>query len=191
MQQAHAEVSSAGVNRLSRPQRFVRAVGESPAAERVADAQAAFYKPVIDWARRGPLHTNVLGYSIHPVLTHLTLGCWVSASILDVAGGAQAQRSAGLLTGAGVVGGLVAGFAGAADWADLTGAERRVGAIHSLGTDVSMFLMIGSLLARGRGRHGIGMGLGLAGNAAAAGAGFLGGHLAFRQGVALREATVS
>ncbi len=77
-------------------------------------------------------------------------------------------------------------FAGAADWAGLSGAERRIGAVHALGTDAATFLFAGSLIARLRGRHRTGTKLALAGNVVIAGAGFLGGHLALHRGTARR-----
>ncbi|GAA1495560.1 hypothetical protein GCM10009628_05620 [Paeniglutamicibacter kerguelensis] len=174
------------MSELSLPQRVARAVGESPLSEQVAVVQEFVYGPVIDWARRSPFHTSVLGHSVHPLLTDLTLGCWVSASILDVAGGSQARRSATLLVGAGLAAAGPTAIAGAGDWAELTGAERRIGAVHALGTDVAAFLLLGSLIARMRGRHTLGVRLGLAGNAIVAGAGFLGGHLALNRGTARR-----
>lgn len=64
------------------PRRAAHAVAESPFSERVADAQNLIYAPVLEWARRTPLHSDVLGHSLHPVLTDLTLvagparPCW-------------------------------------------------------------------------------------------------------------------
>jgi hypothetical protein len=43
--------------------------------------------------------------------------------------------------------------ASAADWANMTDSERRVGAVHALGTDIATFLFMGSLVARLRGRY--------------------------------------
>ncbi len=171
---------------LPLPQNVARAVGESPASGRVADAQQFIYGPVLDWARRSPLHTDALGHSVHPLLTDLTLGCWNSASLLDLAGGIQARRAATLLVGAGLAAAVPTAVAGAGDWAEMSGAERRIGAVHALGTDIATFLLLGSLLARLRGRYSAGTKLGLAGNAVAAGAGFLGGHLALNRGTARR-----
>jgi drug/metabolite transporter (DMT)-like permease len=68
----------------------------------------------------------------------------------------------------------------------MTGSERRIGAVHALGTDIAVFLFLGSLIARLRGRHTLGVGLGIVGNIIVAGAGFLGGHLALTQGTARR-----
>jgi uncharacterized membrane protein len=169
---------------LPLPQRVARAVGESPVSERVADAQEFVYRPVLDWARPSLLHTDALGHSVHPSLTDLTLGCWTSASILDLAGGAQARRAATLLVGAGLAASVPTAIAGTGDWAEMSGVERRIGAVHALGTDIATFLLLGSLVARLRGGYAAGTQLGLAGNVVAAGAGFLGGHMALNRGTA-------
>jgi uncharacterized membrane protein len=172
-------------------QRVAQAVGEHPVSERIARAQELAYGPVIGWARRSPLHTDTLGHSVHPSLTDLTLGCWVSASILDLAGGAQERRAATLLVLAGLVAAGPTAIAGAGDWAGMSGAERRIGAVHALGTDIATFLLLGSFVARLRGRYATGTAFGLAGNLVAAGAGFLGGHLALNRGTARRTRQVN
>ncbi len=172
---------------VSLPRRTAQAVAESPVSERVADAQAFVYGSVLELARRSPLHSDVLGHSLHPVLTDLTLGCWTSATLLDVAGGSGARQAATLLTMAGVLVAVPTAVAGAADWAEMTGSERRVGAVHALGTDVAIFLFAGSLVARKRGRHAAGVRLAALGNLVMVGAGFLGGHLALNRGTARRE----
>jgi uncharacterized membrane protein len=176
------------MNGLPLPQRLAGAVGESPISERIAVAQELVYGPILDWARRSAFHTSVLGHSVHPLLTDLTLGCWVSASILDLAGGSQARRGATLLVGVGLAAAVPTAIAGAGDWAGLEGVERRIGAVHALGADAAIFLFLGSLIARKLGRYARGTTLGVAGNAIAAGAGFLGGHLALNRGTARRTA---
>ncbi|MET0715235.1 MAG: DUF2231 domain-containing protein, partial [Mycetocola sp.] len=153
------------MNGLPLPQRLARAVGESRVSERVAAAQEFVYGPILDWARRSPFHTSVLGHSIHPLLTDLTLGCWISASILDLAGGSQARRGATLLVGAGLAAAVPTAIAGAGDWAELKGVERRIGAVHGLVNDAAIFLFLGSLITRKLGRYAQGTMLGLAGNA--------------------------
>jgi uncharacterized membrane protein len=180
-----------GVSTLPLPQRVIKAVGQSPLSERVAVTQETLYGPVIGWARRSLFHTGVLGHSLHPLLTDLTLGCWTSASILDLAGGPESRRGAALLVGAGLVAAGPTALAGTSDWAGMAGEERRIGAVHALGTDTAVFLFLGSLIARRRGNDALGTALGLAGNAVAAGAGFLGGHLALDRGTARRSTTES
>lgn len=171
-------------------QRVFRTVGESPLSERLADAQATLYEPLLDRAVRSPLHTSALGHSVHPLLTDVTLGCWLSASILDVAGGPGARRSAGLLVAAGLVAAAPTAVAGAADWSELSGSDRAIGAVHGLGTDVAGLLFLGSLVARVRGRHSSGAKLAVAGHLVMTGAGLLGGHLALVRGTARRTSAV-
>ena len=175
-----------GVASRSLPQRVVRAVGESPVSERVARAQELVYGPVIKWVRGSPLHTDVLGHSIHPSLTDVTAGCWLSTSLLDLAGGSESRRGATLLAAFGLLASVPTAFAGAGDWGEMSGAERRIGAIHGLGMDAATLLFVGSLFARLRGGHRIGTKLAIAGNLVIAGAGFLGGHLALHRGTARR-----
>lgn len=166
-------------------------MGESPLSDRVADAQELIYGPVIEWARQSPLHTDALGHSVHPLLTDVTLGCWLSASILDVAGGSVSRRGAALLVGIGVVASGPTALAGTGDWAEMSGTERRIGAVHALGTDAATFLLLGSLIARIRGRYVAGTRLALAGNLVMAGAGLLGGHLALNRGTARRTSVAA
>lgn len=169
-------------------QRLFRTVGESPAAERVAGAQEALYRPLLAWAVRSPLHTDRLGHSVHPPLTDVTLGCWLGASVLDALGGEDGQRSAALLVASGLVASAPTAIAGAGDWATMSGSDRRIGAVHALGTDVATFFFVGSLVARLRGQHASGARLAVAGHVAMAGAGLLGGHLALVRGTANRSA---
>src|SRR4051794_6589368 len=77
--------------------------------------------------------------------------------------------------------------AGAADGAEMTDSERRVGVVHALGTDIAIFLFMGSLVARLRGRYAAATRLGLGANLGMTGAGFLSGHLALNQGTARRD----
>lgn len=170
------------------PQRVVRAVGESPTSERVARAQELAYRPLIEWVRRSPLHTtDVLGHSLHPPLTDVAAGCWLGTSVLDLAGGAASCRGAALLAGTGLLASVPTALTGAGDWAQLSGAERRIGAVHALGMDAATFLFAGSLVARLRGKRRLGVRLAVAGNLVVAGAGFLGGHLALHRGTARRS----
>lgn len=160
---------------------MVHRIGESPLAERIARVQEVGYGPIIDRVRRSPLHSGVLGHPLHPPLTDVTLGCWLAASLLDLAGGEESRRGATLLAGAGLLASLPTALAGAADGAELSGPERRIVAVHALGADTATFLLLGSLVARLRGAHGRGVRLAAAGNLVMVGAGFLGGHLALRR----------
>ncbi|MGM7669315.1 DUF2231 domain-containing protein [Microbacterium sp. A93] len=170
----------------SLPAAVLRTLGESPVADRLAAAQRFAYGPILRWVRHSPFRTDVLGHSVHPPLTDITLGSWMGASILDLAGGSQSRQAATLLVTTGVLAAVPTALAGAADWAETKGPEHRIGAVHALGTDAALFLFAGSLVARLRGRHAWGAGLAAGGNAVASAAGFLGGHLALAQGTARR-----
>ena len=61
------------------------------------------YGPLIEWVQRGPLHTDVLGHSLHPSLTDVTIGCWLGTSLLDLVGGSESRRGAALLAGFGLL----------------------------------------------------------------------------------------
>lgn len=164
-------------------------VGDSGVSERLARAQETAYRPLIAWVRRSPLHTDVLGHSLHPSLTDVTAGCWLGTSVLDVAGGYESRRGATLLAGVGLLASLPTALSGAGDWSELSGAERRIGAVHALGMDTATFLFTGSLVARLRGDHRTGARLAAAGNLVVAAAGFLGGHLALHRATARRGPT--
>jgi uncharacterized membrane protein len=175
------------VDAVTPPQRVTQAVGESRVAERVADVQESLYGPLIDWAKNGPLRSDVLGHSLHPLLTDLPVGCWTSATILDLAGGVESRRAATLLVGVGILAAMPTAISGAGDWGWLTGSDRRIGAVHALGADLAIFLFICSFVARLRGRRATATKLALAGNSTIAGAGFFGGHLALGRGTARRR----
>lgn len=125
-----------------------------------------------------------LGHPAHPMLTDLPLGAWTSALLLDLAGQRGAPRAADALIGAGVLAALPTALSGLSDLADLgTTRERAVAGAHALGNLVAVGLFGASWLARRGGRRGTGVALSGGATALVLGAGFLGGHLAFRRGI--------
>jgi nitrite reductase/ring-hydroxylating ferredoxin subunit len=126
-----------------------------------------------------------LGHAVHPVLTDLPIGFWTSAFTLDLVGGKRSRKAAQRLLGIGVLCALPTAAAGAADWSDTTGPERRVGLVHAGLNSAALACFGASWLARRKGRHGRGVLYGLAGSAFATGGGFFGGHLVQRMGLAV------
>jgi len=119
-----------------------------------------------------------LGHSLHPALTDLPLGAWMSASMLDLLGPDGSEDAARRLTGIGVLGALPTALSGVADWRSLSKqTDRRVGVVHAAGNSAALAAYTCSWLARRRGHHRLGAALALAGAGLSGAAGYLGGHL--------------
>jgi nitrite reductase/ring-hydroxylating ferredoxin subunit/uncharacterized membrane protein len=129
-----------------------------------------------------------LGHPLHPVLTDVPIGAWTSAFVLDLVGGTSARRAADALVGVGVLAAVPTAATGLSDLADVVDPrERSLGAAHALGNITAVTLYGGSWLARRRGRRDAGVRLAMLGAAAMTGAGFIGGHLAFRKGTGVDQ----
>src|SRR2546429_5412988 len=96
---------------------------------------------------RDVLHGVRLGHPLHPMLIQATIGTWLSASILDFAGGDQ--KSARRLAAAGLAVAAPAALAGAADWSEQHEQQMRVGVVHAAGTIAAAGLYGTSLITRG------------------------------------------
>lgn len=137
-------------------------------------------------AVKDTLHGVPVGHPAHPPLTDVPIGCWMSAAILDLMPGTE--RASAALIAAGLAGAVPTALTGLADWSALHLEQQRVGLVHALGTTTAGGLYLLSLLARGRGYGGTGKALGYAGLTALLAGGYLGGHLAFRQGAGASHA---
>ncbi len=163
--------------------RLVARLESATALDAVGDALESAVSPL---AARPGLRTMLtggwLGHSVHPMVVALPIGCWVSASILDLSGSPSGARR---LTGAGALVAVPAVMTGALDWMDTSGAERRIGVAHALLNDVSVGVFSFSWLARRAGKHRTGAFLSGLGMCALGSAGYLGGHLAYVRGVGI------
>jgi nitrite reductase/ring-hydroxylating ferredoxin subunit/uncharacterized membrane protein len=131
-----------------------------------------------------------LGHPLHPVLTDVVIGSFVSASLLDaldlVTGDDDGALAAERLIGIGIAAYGPTAAAGINDWADTEladGRARRVGLVHATTNATALSLYGASLAARRAGDDGRGRALSLAGAAALVVGGYLGGHLSFVQAV--------
>ena len=127
-----------------------------------------------------------LGHPLHPLLTDLVIGSFVSATLLDVLGGDDDGRAAQRLIGVGLAAYGPTAVTGASDWADSEPADpaiRRVGLVHAGSNAVAFSLYASSLAARRSGSHGRGKLLALAGAGVLSAGGYLGAHMSFAQGV--------
>jgi nitrite reductase/ring-hydroxylating ferredoxin subunit/uncharacterized membrane protein len=133
------------------------------------------------------LHGTWLGHQLHPMLIAGPIGLWTSAMLLDWTGGDR--DAARRLVGAGVLAVAPTAASGWADWSELGSAKRprRVGLVHAAANSATAVLYGASWLARRRGEHGRGRRLALAGAAGLAVGGYLGGHLAYAEGVGVNR----
>jgi nitrite reductase/ring-hydroxylating ferredoxin subunit/uncharacterized membrane protein len=124
-----------------------------------------------------------MGHPLHPLMTDVPIGAWTSALVLDLVGGKGGAVGARKLVGIGVLTALPTAATGLADWSDTLGEERRVGLVHAVANVVAVGVYTMSWKARRRGERGRGVWLGMVGATVATVGGYLGGHLAWRQGV--------
>lgn len=136
--------------------------------------------PVSKGGAASALRGEWLGHALHPLLTDLPLGCWLSAGVLDVIGGRGSRKSAQRLIGIGLLSVPITAASGLSDWSALKDPRtRRVGAVHAVGNGVAAYVYYRSWRARRRGHHLRGMALSLVGGAGAAATGYLGAHMSY------------
>jgi uncharacterized membrane protein len=158
----------------------------------VADVAAAALARVaraFPAALTSALQGEWLGHPLHPALTDFPLGCWMSASLLDLAGGRRARPAATRLVALGLLGVPVVAAAGLVDWDPIDPERerraRRVGATHAVANVVAAACYFVSWRARRSAHHGVGVVTALAGAAVTLFSGYLGGELVF--GVSERD----
>jgi len=166
------------------PYRLVERLERAEALDGLAGAvQRNVQATVRPGALKDALSGTWLGHPLHPLLIVMPLGCWTSASFLDLVGGRGSRAAADRLVAAGVVSAVPTALAGASDWSDTGGGERRVGIVHAIANSAGLACFTASWVARKRGRRVSGVALGLAGHAFVGVAGYLGGHLTYATGV--------
>lgn len=163
--------------------RGLRAIETDERLDEVGDRLA----PVADALASSPagpvLRGEWLGHALHPLLTDLPLGCWLSAGLLDLFGGRASRRASQRLVGFGLLTVPVTAWSGLVDWSTIRDPRtRRVGVAHAVGNGVVAVCYFRSWRARRHGHHGTGRMWGFAGGALAWGTGYLGGHLSFGRG---------
>jgi nitrite reductase/ring-hydroxylating ferredoxin subunit/uncharacterized membrane protein len=135
---------------------------------------------------RDLLHGVWAGHPMHPAMVIVPLGSWIGASVLDVLPGEKS--AARTLVGLGTLSAAPAALMGWADWADLHPQQQRTGIVHAAGNGMAVALQAASWQARRRGAHARGAALSLAAVGLAGLAGWLGGHLAYRQSAGANHA---
>jgi len=165
-------------------EKTVQTIEQAEVLDPAADLVAGWVIKALPPGRvKSALSGTWLGHPLHPALVLVPLGCWGAGVLLDLTRGEGARGASRRLIGAGSITAVPAILAGASDWADTLGAERRVGFVHALLNATALVMFSISWLARRRGKHGGGVAAGLMGGAAAGLSAWLGGHLAYSRGV--------
>lgn len=135
------------------------------------------------------LHGRWLGHPLHPLLVAVPIGMWSGALLLDLTGGPASRVAARRLVGAGVLMVAPSAASGLADWSELGAFDKpkRVGLVHALANVTTTVLFGVSWLARRNEDQERGRMLALAGTAGLVVGGYLGGHLAYSQGVGVNR----
>ena len=126
-----------------------------------------------------------LGHQLHPLLTDLPIGAWGAAVALDLTGGEETASRR--LVGLGILASAPTALAGASDWADAYGGDKRVGLVHALANASASALQTTSWFARRRGHHVAGAALSLVGLGLTLSSAYLGGHLSFVRGIGVNR----
>jgi uncharacterized membrane protein len=155
-------------------------VEQADALDGVAAKVQGLIRRVLPPAAQDLLRGGPLGHPLHPALVAVPIGAWTSALVLDLTG---ERSAAGKLTAIGCLAALPTAAAGAADWVNTSGAARRTGLVHAAVNDAALMTYVLSWRARRRGRGIRGIMLSLAGGGLLSLGGWLGGHLAYSQGV--------
>jgi nitrite reductase/ring-hydroxylating ferredoxin subunit len=137
-------------------------------------------------ALKDTLSGTWLGHAIHPMLTDVVIGSFLSATLLDLLGTDADSGAQERLIAVGIAAYGPTALTGVNDWADsepVDPAIRRVGLVHAASNSIALTLYSSSLAARRKGAHGKGKLLAGAGAAVLGFGGFLGGHMSFTQGV--------
>lgn len=135
---------------------------------------------------RDLLHGVPIGEPVHPPLATISLGCWLSTAVLDLAN--ADPRASRLLLATGLVNALPTAAAGLTDWSSLHREQQRVGFVHMAANLAALGLLSASLLARMRGHERPGRVLSFTGLAVGGLGAYLGGHLAYRQAAGANHA---
>lgn len=179
------------VDRTENPHGLHRAaleLADNARLDPVVDRIAAKLPDALDAGPvRDALGGRWLGHPLHPLLTDLPLGAWMSASLLDVLPGARQDPAAEKLIAFGLLTALPTVAAGWSDWLHADTPERRVGVAHAAANGTAATLYLGSFVARKLNRRRLGIALGIGGGLVAIVGGYLGGHLSTAMDTALRN----
>lgn len=150
----------------------------NPDLDGLASAVGTVSEPFNRQPAADMLRGTWLGHALHPLMTDLPLGCWMSAIALDLLGGNE--KASQRLVGLGLLAVPLTAAAGLSEWDTIKRPEeRRVTAVHAVGNTLAALAFTRSWMKRRKGQHASGKAWSLLGGIMALGTGYLGGHLSF------------
>ena len=169
---------------MTRP--LIDAVENAEALDGIGKAAGKQVRSLVKQPVKDALAGTWLGHALHPMLTDVVIGTFLSATLLDVVGGDEDGEAGAKLIGIGMAAYLPTALSGVNDWADTEPVDdgiRRAGLVHAWSNATALALYALSRKARRNGNRGRARALSVAGASALGAAGFLGGHLTFTKGV--------
>ncbi len=164
----------------------IDAVENAAALDGIGKAAGKQVRSLVKQPLKDALAGTWLGHALHPLMTDVVIGTFLSTTLLDVVGGDEDGRAGSRLIGIGMAAYLPTALTGVNDWADTepaSDAVRRTGLIHAASNSTALAFYAGSRAARRNGRRGRARLLSISGATALMAGGFLGGHLSFALGV--------
>lgn len=128
-----------------------------------------------------------LGHPLHPVLSDQPLGMWTSAVALDVLGGERTEVASDILLGLGIAAAVPTAASGLIEYGRVRKPVTRLATVHAVANTFTLGCMSASLVARRTGHRGAGRALAMLGSLGMVVGGYLGGHLAYGEGVGVEE----
>jgi nitrite reductase/ring-hydroxylating ferredoxin subunit/uncharacterized membrane protein len=171
---------------LSLYESLVQAIESASLVDQPATLVARAVRGVLSPGKlKDALSGTWLGHALHPALTDLVIGSFLSASALDLLGPEEAAGASERLIMLGIAAYGPTAAAGASDWIDGESDTRvkRVGIVHATGNVTALMLYVASLMTHRRRAHGAGALFSGMGAGVLMIGGFLGGHLSLRRGI--------
>lgn len=168
--------------------RQIDRLGQAKQLDAVAERIDKLVRPRVEPTPvRNALSGTFIGHRLHPMLTDVAIGSFMSATLVDLVA-PRHPKVARRLIGIGILSALPTAASGLSDWIDVYDDARRIGLVHASGNSIALMLYTRSFLHRGtlhhkRGKRGGGRVSSLLGLAVLGASGYLGGHLSFVQGV--------
>lgn len=139
--------------------------------------------------REGPVHDQLagrwLGHALHPLMTDVPLGTFMSATMLDLLAPEGSKAASELLKTVGILSAIPTTLTGLAEYQHADHQRRRVATVHASMNTVALGAYVGSLACSRRDRRRAATALAVVGGVFAAAGGYLGGHLSFARGVGM------